>query len=89
MIYESKDPNCKGEQIRLAHCGDCSYTGNKGKWKGTKTINKKKESLEGIVELLMDDTWDLNNIITPEENEKIGETTGEAYCPICGSPNFY
>jgi hypothetical protein len=78
------------ESTEFAHCGDCAYTGNKGMWKGTKSISGIVTPVEGVVELGSDRLWDLDDIITEEENNKIdGDVTGEAYCPICDSPNFY
>jgi hypothetical protein len=92
MKWKSIDANATddNEVIDLAHCGDCNYTGNKGRWKGFRIETGYMIDLEGIVELGTDDNWGLDDIIPPEMNEEIdGPVTGEAYCPICGSDNFY
>ena len=88
MKWKSIDANATddNEIIDLAHCGDCDYTGNKGMWKGTKTVAGITSNLEGIVELLSDDTWGLDDILRPDDVEGFD---GEAICPICGSLNFY
>jgi hypothetical protein len=87
MYYESIDPNCKGEKINLAHCCDCNYSGNKGYWIGTQTIGGKQSPIEGVVELDNDDTWHVDDII--DDDDEFDGFDGEAYCPICKSPNLY
>lgn len=78
------------KRIYVAKCENsmCGYIGNKGLWKGTKEINGQEETLEGIVTLQDDGTWNLDDIISEEENEIIGEIDGCSCCPMCGSFNF-
>jgi len=90
QLFIPDDNDLIEEPTGFSHCGDCAYTGNKGLWKGTKSIDGIVTKVEGIVELGDDGLWDLDTVITEEDNEKIdGDVTGEAYCPICNSPNFY
>ena len=72
--------------IVLAKCDNCGYRGNKGNWIGTKEINGEVTPLEGIVTLLRDFTWNLDDIIS--DGEYVGEVTGQCFCPICGSYDF-
>ena len=85
MKWKNIDANCTddNEEIDLAHCCDCSYTGNMGKWIGYKTIEGVSLSGVEMVELKDDDTWNLDEFVSP------GTFNGEVICPICGSSNFY
>lgn len=92
MKYKNIDANATddNEIINLAHCGDCGYTGNKGMWIGHMWKGGSDQPLMGIVELGSDDTWNLDDIIPTELNDKIdGPVSGEAICPNCESSNFY
>lgn len=89
MKYESIDANAKddNEVISLAHCGDCDYSGNKGKWIGSNNVSGVVTHIEGIVELRVDDIWSLDQFMRVTDSNQF--INGVIICPICGSENFY
>ena len=78
------------------YCQDCGYVGTKGYWKGAAILSNGKEvPLIGEVELDMKvdgEAFDLDPLIEKIEQEfqcDVDDFTGEVYCPICNSENFF
>jgi hypothetical protein len=89
MKYENNDANAKdnNEIIALAHCGGCNYSGNKGKWVGSINIGGFIQVIDSIVELKVDDMWNLDGFMRVTDSNQF--IRGVVKCPICGSEKFY
>lgn len=83
-----------GEYSPSHVCLKCHYKGDNGIWKGEVVLKDGKEiSIKGEVSFSREeDHWDLDNFLQQQE-EKTGKNiiafSGEAYCPKCGSENYY
>ena len=88
MKYKNIDANATddNEEIDLAHCGDCGYSGNKGIWKGQKNDNGMIVPVQIITELQANDMWDIEDMSKVDRDNLIN---GNVKCPICNSKNLY
>ena len=72
-------------------CLDCKHKDKIGIWRGmVELIGNKEVYIEGKANLI-NDTFEIDNILE-EYNidiEQIEGFDGEAYCPNCGSRNYY